>query len=190
VQRRSRQELEHHLWIAETIEDGATRPGFRLNLNWHFGRGFDPAHVKVFVNNWRKLPQGVRDRACIENDDKLNCWSVSRLHEHLYPHIGCRLSFDAFHWWFTNEGLNREEAFRLARSTWPAGPMETHMSSSATEFPRCPTHAAFLHDDIPEYMLTDDVYCLVEAGAKEMAVFEYARQHGILLNPSPLLRLP
>lgn len=188
IQFRSRQELEHHLWIAETLEDGAS--GFRVNLNWHFGRGFDPDHVPVFVNNWRKLPQGVRDRACIENDDKKNCWSVSRLHEWVWREIGCRLSFDAFHWWFTEEGLTRQEAFTLAHSTWPRGPMECHMSSSAERWPRVPTHAAYLWEAIPEYMLGPDVYTFVEAGAKELAVFKYAKDHGILLNPSSVLRLP
>ena len=186
VQQRSREELTHHLWIAETLEDGGAS---RVNLNWHFGRGFDPKHVPVFVNNWRKLPQGVRDRACIENDDKKNCWSVSRLKEHLWPETGCRLSFDAFHWFFCGDET-QEEAFRMAQATWNGSQMECHMSSSAERWPKTPTHAAYLWDTIPEYMLAPDVYTFIEAGAKELAVFKYAKDHGILLNPSSLLRFP
>lgn len=185
VQKRSIEELVHHEWIIQTIENGATGP-LTINLNWHFGRGYDNAHVPVFVSNWRKLPAATRARACIENDDKKNCWSVTRLHRELHELIGCRICFDAFHWEFCqHEG--RREAFDMARATWNGDPMECHISSSRTPYDPCPTHAAYLCDDIPEYLL--DELLFIEAEQKELALFRYANEHGITLTPS-LLRFP
>lgn len=182
VQRRSREELEHHDWIADAINCGG--PELRINLNWHFGRGYGLEHIPVFVNNWRKLPGSVRWRACIENDDKANCWSVNRLRRDLWPHIGCRLSFDFHHWQFCQE-FGREAEFRLAQATWAPGErMECHMSSSADVWPRSVTHSYLVYDDIPEYAMGEDCYVMIEAGGKEIALFDYCSKHDIILNRS------
>lgn len=182
IQLRSRQELEHHDWIADAINCGG--PELRINLNWHVGRSYHADVIPVFVNNYRRLSPSIQHRTCIENDDKANCWSVSRIHRELFPHIGCRQSFDVFHWEFCqHEG--REEAFSMCKFTWSDGEqMECHMSSSAQQWPRIPTHSWLLHEDIPEYMTGPGCYTIIEAGGKEEALFHYCSRKSIILNQS------
>jgi len=83
-----------------------------------------------FVDNYKKLPDFIKKRLAIENDEKLyslkDCLSVSKK-------TGIPVIFDSFHHSCLNNGETMEEAIKLSRKTWEKqdGILMTDYSSQA-----------------------------------------------------------
>ena len=86
-----------------------------------------------WVESWGRLPEHVRARLVLENDDlRFSAADTLWIHER----TGVRLIFDhQHHWCFNPEGLEVTEAFGRVLDTWPgdgARP-KMHFSSPRTE---------------------------------------------------------
>ena len=84
------------------------------------------------VETWRSLPEPVRRRLVLENDDlRFSAADVLWIHEH----TGVRLVFDYQHFWCLNpERLDMIDTLRAMLRTWPAGTRpKIHFSSPRTE---------------------------------------------------------
>ena len=83
-----------------------------------------------FVDNYKKLPDFIKKRLAIENDDKLyslkDCLSVSKK-------TGVPVIFDSFHHSCLNNGETMKEAIELSQKTWKTqdGILMTDYSSQA-----------------------------------------------------------
>ncbi len=85
-----------------------------------------------WAKTWETLPEPVRRRLVLENDDlRFSAADVLWIHEQ----TGVRLIFDYQHFWCLNpEGLDMVETFRRVLSTWPEGQRaKMHFSSPRTE---------------------------------------------------------
>ena len=85
-----------------------------------------------WVENWHALPEAVRARLVLENDDlRFSAADVLWISER----TGVRLIFDhQHHWCFNPEGLETTEAFGRVLETWPADVRpKMHFSSPRTE---------------------------------------------------------
>jgi len=145
-------------------------------INIHMGGAFGEKEAAMdrWCKNFELLPESVRSRLTLENDDRGNLYSVKDLHR-VWQRLGVPLVFDFHHHKFCDGGLSEGEALHLAASTWPAGirPMTHYSESAATREGRdvMPNaHSSFVDGPVNSHGLEID--CVVEAKAKELAVLQ------------------
>ena len=100
----------------------------------HVGGVYDDraAARERWVDNFHRLPERVRSRLVLENDDlRFSAADTLWIHER----TGVRLIFDhQHHWCFNPEGLGVTEAFARVLDTWPQEVRpKMHFSSPRTE---------------------------------------------------------
>jgi len=137
-----------------------------------------------WCENWGLLDEGARLRLVVENDDKASMYSVKDLYHGVYERIGVPVTFDYHHHRFCDGGLNEQEAFMLALSTWPGGirPLFHYSSSKKThEDPtgKAQAHADYIYEQIKTYDTAIDVE--LEAKAKNRARSKYLTDNTELL---------
>ena len=71
-----------------------------------------------FSVNFDRLDADVQRRLVIENDDKLNCWSVDKLLKYVNLLLAIPITFDYLHHKCHPDGLSEEKAFDIAYYTW------------------------------------------------------------------------
>ena len=162
---------------------GLTRTHFN-KINIHIGGAYGdkPASMERFCKNFNLLPESVKSRLTVENDDKASMYSVKELYNGVYKVIGVPIVFDYHHHKFCDGGLGEQEALELAISTWPEGiTPATHYSESRREEQgddtiRVQAHSDYIYDKINTY--GNDIDIMVEAKRKELAVAKYLEIHG------------
>ena len=162
---------------------GLSRTHFN-KINIHIGGAYGdkPASMERFCKNFNLLPESVKSRLTVENDDKASMYSVKELYNGVYNVIGVPIVFDYHHHKFCDGGLGEQEALELAISTWPEGiTPATHYSESRREEQgddtiRVQAHSDYIYDKIDTY--GNDIDIMVEAKRKELAVQKYLEIHG------------
>ena len=100
-----------------------------------------------FAATYRLLPENVRRRVVIENDDRL--FSLQDCLQ-LHAAVGIPILFDTFHHECLNHGESMAEALRLAAATWDPTldgvPLLDYSSQQPNE--RKGKHATTLNDDL------------------------------------------
>ena len=162
---------------------GLTRtPYNKINIHIGGAYGDKPASMERFCKNFNLLPESVKSRLTVENDDKASMYSVKELYNGVYKVIGVPIVFDYHHHRFCDGGLSEQEALELAISTWPEGiTPATHYSESRREEQgddtiRVQAHSDYIYDKIDTY--GNDIDIMVEAKRKELAVKKYLEIHG------------
>ena len=157
-------------------------PFNKINIHIGGAYGDKPAAMERFCKNFELLPESVRSRLTVENDDKASMYSVKELYNGVYNVIGVPIVFDYHHHKFCDGGLSEQEALELAMSTWPEGiTPATHYSESRREEQgdatiRVQAHSDYIYDKINTY--GNDIDIMVEAKRKELAVARYLELHG------------
>ena len=156
-------------------------PYNKINIHIGGAYGDKPKSMERFCKNFERLPDSVKSRLTVENDDKLSMYSVKELYNGVYKRIGVPIVFDYHHHRFCDGGLSEQEALELAISTWPKGiTPATHYSESRSieqqdEKIRPQAHSDYVLDKIETYGNEIDV--MVEAKHKELAVQRYKELH-------------
>lgn len=148
-------------------------------INIHLGGAYGEKEVAVgrFIKNFNRLPESVKTRMTIENDDKASLYSTRELVEDLFPHTGIPVVHDQHHHLFCDGGLTQEEAMRLAATTWPNGIRPViHYSESLSEEMGDPkikpqAHSDYIRKEINVYGMEIDV--MIEAKKKDLALLNY-----------------
>ena len=122
---------------------------------------------------FKLLPNSVKSRLTIENDDKESMYSVRDL-MYIHDKLGIPIVFDFHHHKFCNGGLSEKDALDLAVSTWPKSIRPVvHYSESKSIHENNPLIKPQAHSDyiknIPK-TYNNDVDIMVEAKAKELAI--------------------
>jgi len=154
-------------------------------INIHIGGvyGDKVSAMERFCTNFHRLPESVKSRLTVENDDKATMYSVVDLYEGVYKVIGIPIVFDYHHHRFNTGGLSEEDALEVAISTWGDVIPVVHYSESRSieqedDKIRPQAHSDYVYDYIDTYDNRVDI--MVEAKAKELAVLKYKEVHGIL----------
>ncbi len=152
-------------------------PYAKINIHVGGAYGDKKAAMNTFCENYDKLPEHVKKRLTVENDDKANMYSIKDL-LFIHQQIGVPLVFDFLHHLFCTGGFSIKEAFELAYDTWPEGITPVvHYSSPKKEFEDVsapgPAHADFIYDVPPVF--GKDVDIMFEAKAKEQAIMKYEK---------------
>ncbi len=151
-------------------------------INIHIGGvyGDKESAMKRFCENFNRLPDSVKTRLTVENDDKASMYSVVDLYEGVYKVIGIPIVFDYHHHRFNTGGLSEKDALEVAISTWINVVPVVHYSESRSieqedDKIRPQAHSDYIYDYIDTYGNQVDI--MVEAKAKELAVLRYKEIH-------------
>jgi UV DNA damage endonuclease len=127
-----------------------------MNLHVHNKNGTHSEIIDRFMQNFNRLDPNCRSRLVIENDDKVNCWSVRELIEHFNPATNIPITFDYLHHKCNPCDMNEQEALESCYLTWQEYRPLFHYSESAPgNNPR--KHADYATNPFDNYGLEFDV---------------------------------
>jgi UV DNA damage endonuclease len=146
-------------------------------INIHMGAtyGDKESAIKTFLKNFNKLPDAIKSRLTIENDDKGNMYSTKELFEGIHKNANIPIVFDYHHHRFCTGGQSEEEALRLAVSTWGDIKPIVHYSESKALNEglkvKMQAHSDYFLNEINTYGMDIDI--MMECKAKELALMKY-----------------
>ena len=145
VVRRTINELDHHAWLMDRMA-GVTSRNYWYPLNIHMSRSSGDAETiaSEFIRNYQKLPERVKSRLVLENEDK-GLWTPDMLFELIHLETGIPITFDNLHHACNPGAWDAKEAFRVCTSTWKAhnvNPLFHYSEGGANGNPRAHTDFA------------------------------------------------
>ena len=173
-------ELETHSWLFD--EMGLDRSPFYA-INIHGGKA---DRLTRLTDQIKSLPQGVRNRLTLENDEC--AYSVVDL-LNVYMETGTPVVWDSHHHVFNDGGIDMTDAYAAVAETWPKGikPLQ-HISNTDPKladgnFMDRRRHSDMIHY-IPDCQLQglrdDEVDCEIEAKLKNIAVNDMRTKYNII----------
>jgi len=141
-----------------------------MNIHIHNKNGTHSEIIDRFMRNFNRLDDNCRARLVIENDDKINCWSVRELITHFHPKTNIPITFDYLHHKCHPDMLDEETAIKACHDTWHGHKPLFHYSESREgNNPRA--HADYAYNKFETYGLEFDVD--MELKAKCLAIAQY-----------------
>ena len=146
-------------------------------INIHIGAAYGDrdSAMERWVKNFDLLPESVKTRLTVENDDKPSLFSTKDLYHGIYKKIGVPIVFDYHHHRFRNDGETEAECHDMAFESWGSVRPCFHYSESASEKEgsnkKANAHSDYIYDVINDYGKDFDV--VIEAKAKELALMSY-----------------
>jgi UV DNA damage endonuclease len=138
-----------------------------MNLHVHNKSGSYDEIISRFIHNKSRLDENCRKRLVIENDDKINCWSVDELVTIFYPRTNIPITFDYLHHKCNPNGLDEETAINRCYETWGGyRPLFHYSESRVGNNPRA--HADYAENNFNTYGLEFD--CDYELKMKDLAI--------------------
>jgi UV DNA damage endonuclease len=168
------------LLIHQKIMDLMEQPQNRwAKINIHVGaaKGDRERSLETWCRNFERLPDGVKDRLTVENDDKANLYSIKMLYEGIFRRTGVAIVADQHHHECGPQDLSWAEALPMAASTWGDVRPTCHLSNSRTL--EDPKEAKNAHSDWYYTPFNDcglDVDVVLEAKMKERALHRYVKE--------------
>jgi UV DNA damage endonuclease len=146
-------------------------------LNIHVGAHYNDRQMALanFCRNFERLPESVRSRLTVENDDKASLYSTKELYDEVYERIGIPIVHDVHHHKFCTGGIDDEEAMLTAAMTWGDVRPVIHYSQSRAIEHNDPKIRGNAHSDsywepVDTYGLDIDV--MLECKHKEVGLFK------------------
>ena len=184
---------EDDLVIAKTIADlsshgkimdlmGLKRTRYN-KINIHIGGSYGNKErtLLFFEDNYKKLlPESVKSRLTLENDDRKNLYAVEDLME-LSQNIGVPIVFDTLHWQCHPGKLSYREAYDYAYQTWEdhkVTPVFHHCSSKKIfQDPKATkrSHADYVHENFQHN--DKDIDVVLESKQKDISTLKYIEEY-------------
>ncbi len=181
VVNRSVADLEYHAQVAEWVAADV------INIHGGGAYGDKATALKRLVAVINHLPQNVKSRLTLENDDRV--YTPADLLP-VCMQTGVALVYDVHHHRCLPDGKSIEQTTQAAISTWNREP-HFHLSSPLNGWkqgPYRPHHDFIDPADFPDCWRDLDITVDVEAKAKELAVLKLLRWMaalGFALAPAP-----
>ena len=164
---RAHSDLMNYMGLSET-------PYNKINIHMGAAYGDKINSSKTFVKNFKTLPDDIRNRLTVENDDKGVMYSTNDLYNMIYSEIGIPIVYDIHHHQFCTGDLTDEDAMKLAATTWGNIKPVIHYSESKALNEglkvRLQAHSDYINGPIDTYGL--DVDIMLECKAKELALLK------------------
>lgn len=144
-----------------------------MNLHINNRQGSNDEVVERFIQNYNRLDDNCRSRLVIENDDKLNCWSVKQLIEDFYTKTNIPITFDYLHHACHPDGWSEQEALEQCYLTWGEYRPLFHYSENIPEHPNPRKHADYASKIFNTYGLDFDLD--MELKMKDKAISQYCK---------------
>ena len=151
-------------------------PYAKLNIHVGAAYGDKPFALDNFCRNFERLPENVRARLTVENDDKTSLYSTKELYDGVYERIGIPIVFDYHHHMLHPGGQTEQEALETALSTWGNIKPVVHYAESRSVEYNNPKIKPQAHSDMIRNPFNDyghDLDVMIEAKHKELALLEY-----------------
>jgi UV DNA damage endonuclease len=142
-----------------------------MNLHINNRQGSNDEVVGRFIQNFNRLDDNCRSRLVIENDDKLNCWSVKQLIEDFYPKTNIPITFDYLHHHCHPDGWTEQQALEECYLTWHEYRPLFHYSENIPDHPNPRKHADYAEHTFNTYGLDFDID--MEIKMKDKAISKY-----------------
>jgi UV DNA damage endonuclease len=148
IVRRSVRELEYHAEVLDLLDTGTT-----AKIQIHVGGVYGDREESIlrFIGRYRSLPEKIRRRLVIENDERLysvgDCLTI-------YEEAGTPIVFDTLHFRCNNKGENLREAFSKTHATWTDNdglPLVDYSSQAQGKRPGAHAHSID-PDDFAEFL--------------------------------------
>lgn len=141
-----------------------------INLHVHNKDGDHESIIARFTNSFNLLDPNCRSRLVIENDDKINCWSVKELVNIFHAKTNIPITFDYLHHACHPDGLTEEQAIRACHETWGGyTPLFHYSESRPGNNPRA--HSDYANNRFNTYDLEFDID--FELKMKDHAISRY-----------------
>lgn len=145
-----------------------------MNMHIHNKSGSYDEIIGRFVTNFNRLDENCRKRLVIENDDKVNCWSVDELVTIFHARTNIPITFDYLHHKCHPNGLDEETAVKRCYETWGGyKPLFHYSESRPGNNPRA--HADYAEEAFSTYGLDFDVD--FELKAKDFAIEKWSNNY-------------
>ncbi len=161
--------LEHHNKLSELVGNNL------LIIHTGSGAGGKAEAMDRFKRNFLSLPEGIRDKLVVENDDKVfTAADVLQLCEEL----GVPMVLDVHHHYCNHEDDNLPVLIERIKRTWKGKRPKIHLSSGKS-FPTDRHHSDFI--DYGDYkraveLVQNDFDIMLECKNKDLAVFKIMDQ--------------
>ena len=144
-----------------------------MNLHINNRQGSNDEITQRFMHNYNRLDSNCRSRIVIENDDKLNCWSVKQLVQDFHPKTNIPITFDYLHQACHSDSWTEQQALEECYITWGEYRPLFHYSESCSDpdntNPR--KHADYAENTFSTYGLDFDLD--MELKMKDKAISKY-----------------
>lgn len=157
---------------SEVFDLMGLKPSHWNKINFHVGGTYGDKNATLarFASNFSLLSENLRARLTVENDDRVNLYTVQDL-TYLHEVIGVPIVFDYFHHALNPGQHTEEEAFTLAYNTWDVRPV-FHFSNSRRDYEdptaRREAHADWIYTPANTYGKELDI--VFECKMKELAI--------------------
>ena len=146
----------------------------KINIHVGAAKGDRQKALDTWCRNFERLPDNVKSRLTVENDDKANLYSIQHLYDGVFKRTGVAIVADQHHHECGPQDLPWAEALPLAASSWGAVRPTCHLSNSRQL--EDPKEARNAHSDWYYTPFIDcglEVDVVLEAKMKEKALFKY-----------------
>lgn len=126
-------ELRQHAEIMDLMELPRSH-FYPINVHVNTAKPTKEEAADRFCKNFDLLPEEVKLRLVVENDDKKSAFTPTDLYDLIHTRIKIPITFDFHHFKCNPDSLNEEEALNLCLSTWKEGEGLTHYSDSRKLF--------------------------------------------------------
>jgi len=172
---KSVKELRQHAEIMDKM--GLERSHkYPMNIHINTTKPSKEESAERFIEEYNKLPDTVKSRLVLENDDKKSQFTPTDLYTLIYKRIGVPITYDYLHHKCNPDELSEKEALELCISTWPENiPALTHFSDSRKLFEdssvKDVAHSDWIWSKIETYGKVFDIE--LEVKMKDLALLKY-----------------
>jgi UV DNA damage endonuclease len=172
---KSIKELRQHSEIMDMMGLDRTHK-YPINIHINTTRPTKEDSAKRFLKTFNDLPEGVKKRLVVENDDKKSQFTPTDLYNMIYKVSGIPITYDFLHHKCNPDELSEKEALELCISTWPENiPALTHFSDSRKLFEdssvKDVAHSDWIWSKIETYGKVFDIE--LEVKMKDLALLKY-----------------
>ena len=151
-------------------------PQSKINIHIGGAYGDRESAIDRWCKNFELLPDSVKSRLTVENDDKPNMYSTKMLYEKVHSRTDVPIVFDSHHFECGPQDSTYEDAFLMAVSSWPDGVRPQCHHSNSRKLYEDPSARVAQHSDWYYKPFNDcgfDVDVVLECKMKERALFKY-----------------
>ena len=163
---------------------------YPINIHVNTSKPTKEESAERFCNAFYSLPDSVKKRLVIENDDKKSLFTPNELYELLYLKIGIPITFDFLHYKCNPDpSIPEVDALKKCLSTWPDGirPL-THYSDSKKLYEDSAandlSHSDWIYNQVETYDLEFSIE--LEVKMKDLALLKYFRDFSGDINNEKL----
>jgi len=149
-------------------------------INIHIGASYGDRDSAIarWLKAFERLPDSVKCRLTVENDDRERLFSTKMLYHGIYKTAGVPIVFDSHHFTCGHQGSSYDEALGMAVESWPKGiTPQCHHSNSKKNYedPKVgkTAHSSWYYEPFQDLGNTLDV--VLESKMKEKSLLRYKK---------------